>query len=117
MSTTVYNVQPAEVDIIVTKGDTPDVSFSVDLNAATYDMTGKQLDMKIKKLDGTVVKTLSSAGASPAITISTDTFNIKTTAFTDAGVFKYDMQVTSGTDVYTIMKGKILVKEEQTTAS
>lgn len=82
---TIYNVQAAEVDIVVIKGDTPDVSFSVDLNAATYDLTGKQLDMKIKKFDGTVVKTLSSAGASPAITISTDTFNIKTTAFTDAG--------------------------------
>jgi len=117
MSTTIYNVQPAEVDIIVTKGDTPDISFSVDLNAATYDLTGKQLDMKIKKLDGTVVKTLSSAGVSPAITISTDTFNIKTTAFTEEGVFKYDLQLTSGTDVYTMMKGKLIVKEEQTTAA
>ena len=114
---TIYNVKADEVNIIVIKGDTPDISFSVDLNAATYDLTGKQLDMKVKKFDGTVVKTLSSVGASPAITISADTFNIKTTAFSDAGTFKYDIQITSGTDIYTIMTGKIIVKEEQTTAA
>jgi hypothetical protein len=114
MSTTVYNVKPATVDIILIKGDTPDMSFSVDLNAASYDLTGKQLDMKVKKPDGTVVKTLSSAGVSPAITISTATFNIKTTAFDEAGTFKYDVQLTSGTDVYTIMQGKIYVKTDQT---
>jgi hypothetical protein len=73
----IYNVQPAIVDIKITKGDTFDMSFSVDLNAATFPLTGQQLDMKIKKFDGTVVKTLSSTGASPAITISVDTFNIK----------------------------------------
>lgn len=114
---TIYNVQAAEVDIVVVKGDTPDVSFSVDLNGDAYTLTGKQLDMKIKKFDGTVVKTLSSVGASPAITISSDTFNIKTTAFTESGTFKYDMQVTLGTDIYTIMVGKIIIKEEQTTAA
>jgi hypothetical protein len=114
---TIYNVQAAEVDIIVIKGDTPDISFSVDLNAAAYVLTGKQLDMKIKKFDGTVVKTLSSVGASPAITISSDTFNIKTTAFAETGTFKYDLQVTSGTDIYTIMNGKLIIKEEQTTAT
>lgn len=117
MSTTIYNVQPAEIDIIVTKGDTPDISFSVDLNAETYDLTSKQLDMKIKKIDGTVVKTLSSDGEAPEITISSDTFNIKTTAFSEEGVFKYDLQLTTSGDVYTMMKGRLIVKEEQTTAS
>jgi len=112
----IYNVQPAVVDIKITKGDTFDMSFSVDLNAATYTLTGKQLDMEVKKFDGTVVKTLSSAGDTPAITISEDTFNIKTSAFTDQETLKYDIQLTSGTDVFTIMKGKIIVEEDITTA-
>lgn len=112
----IYNVQSAIVDIKITKGDTFDMSFSVDLNAATYTLTGKQLDMKVKKFDGTVVKTLSSAGADPAITIDADTFNIKTTGFDDRETLKYDVQLTSGTDVFTIMRGKIIVEEDITTA-
>jgi hypothetical protein len=112
----IYNVQPAVVDIRITKGDTFDMSFSVDLNAVTYSLTGKQLDMKVKKFDGTVVKTLSTAGDSPAITISEDTFNVKTTAFEERETLKYDVQLTSGTDVFTIMRGKIIVEEDITTA-
>jgi hypothetical protein len=89
----------------------------MDLNDQSYTLTGKQLDMKIKKFDGAIVKTLSSAGTSPAITISSDTFNIKTTAFTETGTFKYDIQVTTSGDIYTIMTGKLIVKEEITTAT
>ena len=113
---TIYNVQPAGIDIVVTKGDTFDVSFNVDLNGEDYSITG-QLDMKIKKPDGTLVKTLSSAGESPAITIDGDSFNVKTEAFTEVSLLKYDVQETKDGDIYTIQKGKIIVTEEQTTES
>jgi hypothetical protein len=114
--TTIYNVQPAEVDIIVTRGDSINMDFTVDLNGANYSLTGKQLDMKVKKFDGTVVKTLSSVGTSPAITITADAFNITTTAFAEVGTLKYDLQLTVAGAVYTIMKGMVIIKEDITTA-
>jgi hypothetical protein len=111
---TVYNIEPAEQFIMITLGDTIDLSFSVLLNIVAYDMTGMQLDMKIKNKKGTAIKTLSSAGTSPAITISTTTFNISTTPFSDAGVYDYDIQLTDGTDIMTIMFGKINVENQIT---
>lgn len=114
--TEVYNVQPDEVNIRVTKGDVFDISFSVkDANGVVYSLVDKKLDMQVKKFDGTTVKTLSSVGLLPAITISEDTFNLKTTAFSEADTFKYDIQVTYGTDLFTIQKGLIIVEEEITT--
>lgn len=112
----IYNVQPAVVDIIITKGDTFKVSFQVKMNAVSYSLTGKILDMKVKKIDigGAVVKTLSSAGALPAIVITTDSFAINTTGFTEPDNLKYDVQVTDGTDILTIQKGRIIVEEEIT---
>lgn len=114
--TDVYNVQPDEVNIRVTKGDVFDISFSVkDQNGVAYSLVGKILNMKVKKFDGTVVKTLSSTGASPTITISEDTFNFKTTGFSEADTFKYDIQITDGTELFTFQKGLIIVEEEITT--
>lgn len=110
----VYNVQPARVDIRVTRGDTLNVSFSVDLNGVAYSLTGKQLDMKVKKFDGTVVKTLSSGGASPAITFVSDVFNIIATPFTEASTLKFDLQLTVGGFIYTIMKGLFIIDEDTT---
>jgi len=113
---TIYNVQPAEIDIVVTKGDTFDVTFNVDLNGEDYTISG-QLDMKIKKADGILVKTLSSEGADPEITIDDDSYNVKTDAFSEVSLLKYDVQETKDGDKYTIQKGKIIVTEEQTTES
>jgi hypothetical protein len=112
---TVYNVEWDEVNIIATKGDTIDVSFSVVLNGTAYNMTGMVLDMIIKELDNTVVRTLASDGLTPAITIATSTFNVTTTPFTLTGRLKYDVQLTDGTDIMTIQKGNIMIVEEVTT--
>jgi hypothetical protein len=113
---TIYNVQAAEVDIVVTRGDSINMDFAVDLNGANYSMTGKQLDMKIKKFDGTVIKTLSSAGTLPAIIITTDVFNITTIPFAEEGTLQYDLKLTVDGFVYTIMKGKVIIKKNITTA-
>jgi hypothetical protein len=113
----VFNVQPAEIDIRITMGDTFDISFGVALNGADYSLNGKQVDMKIKKFDGTVVKSLSSAGSSPAITLNDTTYSINTVGFTEAGTLKYDVQVTDGTKIITIQVGKVIIDEETTTGS
>ncbi len=109
-----YNVQYDEADIEIVRNDTIDLSYSVALNGVAYDMTGKQIDMKIKDSSGTTVKTLSSAGTSPAITISTSTFRIQTTAITKADIYRYDIQLTSGSTVMTIQRGNINVVEDIT---
>ena len=113
MSTS-YNVQAAEEFIIVTLGDTIDLTYSVDENGSAYDMTDMQLDMDINNKAGTTVKALSSAGVSPAITISTDEFNIATTAFSSSGTYYADLQVTDGTDILTIVKFTFLVERQIT---
>ena len=109
-----YNVEPAEDFIYVTLGDTINLSYSVDLNDVAYDMTGMRLDMIIRNKKKTAVKTLSSAGTSPAITISTTTFNISTTAFAAGGTYDFDVQLTDGADVMTIMTGQIIVQKQIT---
>jgi len=110
-----YNVEPYCVDLIFTKGDTVNMTFSVTLNAAVYNMNGMQMDIHIKTSNGTIIKDWSSAGDSPAIIISSDTFTIYTTGFTAAGSFKYDVQITDGADVSTIMVGNVIVNKEYTT--
>ncbi len=110
----IYNVQPAIVDIRIIKGDTFNMIFAVQLNAEEYTLTAKQIDIKAKRFDGTVVKTLSSAGGAPAITITDATFWIQTNGFDVAETLKYDVQITDGTEIFTIQKGKIIVEEETT---
>jgi|WetSurMetagenome_2_1015567.scaffolds.fasta_scaffold00103_58 hypothetical protein len=103
-----FNIGSARIDISAIAGDTIDMSFSVAFNGVAYDMTGMQLDMKIVyELSGITERTLSSAGTSPALTISTSTFNILTTPFINPGVYKYDLQLTNGTVVSTIGGGDI----------
>ena len=109
-----YNVQYEELDIDIIAGDTISLTYSVYLNDALYDMSGMRLDAIIRNDVGTAIKTLSSSGDSPAITISTSTFNISTTAITTPGWYKYAVQLTNGTTVSTILKGNMII-EDQTT--
>ena len=111
---TVYNVQWDNVPFIITKGDSIDRIFSVELNDVAYDMTGMQLDIKVIRPNGVTFRTWSSAGGSPAITISTSTYRIQDAPITEVGRFRYDVQLTNGTNIKTIQKGTIKVTEEIT---
>ena len=111
---TVYNVQWDNVPFIITKGDSIDRIFSVELNDVAYDMTGMQLDIKVVRPNGVTFRTWSSAGTSPAITISTSTYRIQDLAITEEGRFRYDVQLTNGTNIKTIQKGVINVTKEIT---
>jgi hypothetical protein len=110
-----YLVEAQKKNIYITQNDTSPLSYSVALNGVAHDMTGMQLDMTVINYAGVVIKSWSSAGGTPAITISTTTFSIAVDAFTDIGVYKYDLQLTDGSDIMTIMKGRILVTNEETT--
>jgi hypothetical protein len=108
---TIWNVEWTSKKIIVTVNDTTDNSFSVALNDVAYDMTGMTLNMIIKGPHGNI--TLSSGGTSPAITISTTTFNVIIPSFTGVGIYDYNVKLIDGTDISTIMKGKIEVREDE----
>jgi hypothetical protein len=110
-----YNVEAEIKDLIVTVGDTVDISLSVYKNLVLYDMTGMQLDIDIVGPTGVILRSLSSAGGSPAITIATSSFNISTTAFASIGKYSYDVQLTNGTAVSTIIKGNWIVQKQITT--
>jgi hypothetical protein len=111
---TAYNVQWDNVPIIITKGDSIDLIFSVELNSVAYDMTGMQLDIKVIRPNGTTFRSWTSAAGSPKITISTSTYRIEDSPITEEGRFRYDVQLTNGTNIKTIQKGVIKVTEEIT---
>jgi hypothetical protein len=116
MSTVIYNVEPAEIDLVFIQNDTIDISFLVKKNAVELNMAGMQLDMEVRTCDVslTLIRSFSSAGSDPKITISTTAFNVKDTGFVATGKYNYDIQLTDGTDVSTIMKGSLIVEGEVT---
>jgi len=116
MSTIVYNVELAEIDLVFIQNDTIDISFLVERNYVELDMTGMRLDMTVRTCDtsSTLIRSFSSEGSDPKITIYTTVFNVKDTGFVVNGKYKYDMQLTDGTDVSTIMKGLLIVEGEVT---
>jgi hypothetical protein len=108
------NVKAAEVDIIVFAGDAIEMTFETALNGSDYSFVGKQVDMKIKRFDGTELQSLSSAGASPLIALSGKLFTISPAAITEVSIFEYDTQITDAGKPYTFMKGKVIVKKSIT---
>ena len=110
---TAYNVQAAQVDIIVTEGDTINMTFSVTENDVAYDMTGMTIEIDVRKNNGTLIRTFSTTVASVVITVDQFTI-VSVTPFSTAGRYKYDVQVTDGTEILTIMKGNFIVQREVT---
>jgi hypothetical protein len=77
----------AEINVELVQGKDIDLTYSITSDGVAYDLTGKQLDMKVINEHGTVVKTWSTTGAA-AITIAVSSVNIlDTTGFVDWGFF------------------------------
>jgi len=112
----VYNVEAAQIDLFFTKGDTINLTFDdITKNGVAYDMTGFKIDIHVRRTDGLLIRSLSTAGASPEVSIITDSFTMySNTAFDKVGNYVYDVQVFDGTDTLTIMKGNLYVQSEQT---
>lgn len=111
-----YNVRYARANITVVEGDTLDMTFDVEMNNEPYDMTGMQLDMHVREEEtGTLVRALSTTGLTPELTISTSSFIIESgAAFTEEAIYDFDVQVTDGASIFTIMMGKLYVVKEIT---
>jgi hypothetical protein len=79
-----------KVDLVQAK----DINLSYDTSdlGIDVDLSGKQLDMRVINSIGTVIKTWSSAGVSPVITIVGSSINILDTAgFADWGFFRGEL--------------------------
>lgn len=118
-----YNVQAEIKDIVITAGDTVNISSNVyKYNLTTqawdlYDMTGMQLDIDITDRKGNIIESYSSAGGTPEITISTSAFNIfSLVPFLNMGHYLFDIQLTNGSEILTIRKGWWIVLKQITDA-
>ena len=109
------NVDYDTINIDVVQGDTLDMTFTVWYNNALYDMTGMRMDIEVKDDDDVAVATLTTEGAPPSITIVTYTFRMYMEDFIlTTGTYYYDIQLTNGTKVSTICRGKMRVIKEYT---
>jgi hypothetical protein len=117
-----YNVEAEIKDIIVTAGNTINISQDQYMNddgshdpVNLYDMSGMQLDIHVEDVLGNAVKDWSSAGGSPAITISTHSYNVyDLTALTAVAKYKYDVLLTNGSEKWTIRRGDFIVQKNIT---
>jgi hypothetical protein len=121
-----YVVETEIKDIIITAGDTRDYSQSQYMNDGSdpaypkgdphylLDMTGMRLDMDIINSSGTVIRSLSTAGITPKITIATSSWSIRFDAFPLKATYTYDLQLTDGSDIMTIRRGSLIVLKQKT---
>ena len=113
--TLAYNIEPANIDIVITQGDDIYMSFDVELNDISYDLTGQQIDIYIKRKDGLLIAHWTTEGVSPEITIAASIFNIIASSLNEVGHFDYDVQKIDGVSKNTFMYGTIHCKKEITT--
>lgn len=110
-----YNIQYETENITFVKGDAVNISWTAKkYNNTTllwddFDLTGLDIDIDIKTMQGTLIKSWSTASE---ITVAGAVMTVTDSAFTDTGRFKYDVQVEGQG---TFRRGKIYVVEEITT--
>ncbi len=95
---------------VVAKDTRIDITFSVLLNNVAYDLTGKALSAVVADNRGQTIRTWLSTGTSPAITISTSTFNI----YDNTGLsekIRYTVYILNVTDNEPIGEIALIVSE------
>jgi len=108
----IYNVEYVTLDLEFIKNDTVDFTLQVYKNRVLFDMTGMVLNMCVKDIttDVEIIKVFSSNSGSPAqITINTSSFRVLGDGFDTPGSYLYDVQVTNGSEIFTIIRGNLIV--------
>jgi hypothetical protein len=115
-----YNNQPFNATLVFKQGRTIDMSFNVYkwdpslLIWALYDLTGMQIDIWFRRLDGLIVKHFSSTGGTPEITIATSSYNISESGFLNEDFLEYDVRVINGATNFDLMQGYGVVQKSIT---
>lgn len=109
--------------IIYPYGDTfdePGIQW-LDQNGSAHDLTGYTAKMEVRDSAGTVVLTLQDSDGSLTIVAATGTVDFSATAaqmtagtLVEGQVYAFDLQVTDGTIIRTLVGGKFWVDAEIT---
>jgi hypothetical protein len=103
----------AEINEELMQGKDIDLSYTVTVDGLAYDMSGLQLDMRVIDETDTVIKTWSSGGISPVISIAINTFRIlDTTGFLGWGFFRGELIDNTNDD--TIASFEFVVEKQIT---
>jgi len=111
------NVEQAVFDLNFVVGDTINIlmTFTDPLDPA-FTLVGKQLDIDVVDNSGNVIRSFTSAGGSPTILIVTNTARLYSlTPFTTVGKYRFDLQLTSGSEISTISRGYFIIHKQYTT--
>ena len=109
--TLVKNVDAANVDLEFTQGDTIDRTFD-DL---PIDLTDSDIKVHFRRIDGTLIKELTSVGSPSEITASGYSMTWLADGFSEKDNLLYDCQSTKAGIVKTFMHGWAIIRKEQTT--
>jgi hypothetical protein len=108
-------LQPKRYDIVIYQGDTLTFSMVLKNGATPIDITGWTALAQIKKVSD------STAAETPSLTVTVGTTDGKVTiSLSDTGTsalqgatdYKYDVQLSDGTNKRTFIGGKITVTED-----
>ena len=131
---TIYNTEPAKVDLEAIQGDSIYMNFQVTMEALSsgykfyvesifvpssgIDFHMDTLQMQVRRQDGVLVKDWYSGVSPAAISINPfvdGEFEINDIdGFLEAGYFNYDLQMQDSGSNITIMRGKFTVRKQYT---
>ena len=111
----IYNTQPAVVDLYIKRRDTVELDFDISLNDEDYDLTDAQeILFTIQSFTGEEKKVMKLSAEESGITIETNRLQISIPDGLDFyGTYKYDIEVKDGDDkIFTIMEGKVIISND-----
>jgi len=106
-----FNNQPFETALVFIAGKTIDMSFNVyrwDISTSSWllwDMTGMIITGKFRRMDGLLIKEITSSGGTPEITIAGSSMSIYDSGFTEANFGEYEIEVNDSGETVAIMRG------------
>jgi len=117
---TIYNIEPARINLECTEGDTIMMNFQVTgevlstgikihVQAFNVPELGTPIDldyleMTVRREDGKILKSWVSGGSPAAITIIPGVdgeFDLEDDGFSESGFFNYDLQASDTSNSYT----------------
>ena len=100
---TYYNVEWAQADIVVVKGD--DVNFCLDVteNAVAHNFAGETVRAHVRTKNGVFIRGFSTSAGT--IITNVNRLQFKDVPFTTWGTYCWDVEVDDGTYIMTIIKG------------
>jgi hypothetical protein len=105
-------------NIVVTKGDTFNFNFRVDIDGVAWDLTSYTGRMQVRRSTLDTNKLLDTATNGAVVLDASGNVSVSVPATfmstVPTGRWLYDFQLTSGSEVTTILAGRFIVQAEVT---